>query len=163
MFRRWYSWLPVTVMGIGFLCAIATPTPATEKVVAVWDLENLNPDVPMDAAVGDLLAAVVIETIAASGKFSVVERERLLLALEELNLGSTGLVSEDSRLRIGKILGARWMVFGSYFVFQETMCLDLRLVEVETGRIVKAAQRISTSPDINEWLKAAQEAALQLL
>jgi curli biogenesis system outer membrane secretion channel CsgG len=163
MLRRWYRWLPVTVMGIGFLCAFATPTPATEKVVAVWDLENLNPDVPMDAAVGELLAAVVIETISASGKFSVVERERLLLALEELNLGSTGLVSEDSRLRIGKILGARWMVFGSYFVFQETMCLDLRLVEVETGRIVKAAQRISTSPDINEWLKAAQEAALQLL
>jgi len=151
------------VMGVGFLCAFATIAPAMEKVVAVWDLENLNPDVPMDAAVGDLLAAAVIETIAASGRFEVVERERLLLALEELNLGSTDLVSEDSRLRIGKILGARWMVFGTYFVFQETMCLDLRLVEVETGRIVKAAQRISPSPDINEWLKAAREAALELL
>ena len=163
MSRCWNSWLPVAVAVIGFLFAFATLSSATEKVVAVWDLENLNPDVPMDAAVGDLLAAVVIETIAASGKFSVVERERLLLALEELNLGTTGLVSEDSRLRIGKIVGARWMVFGSYFVFQETMCLVLRLVEVETGRIVKAAQQKSSSTDINEWLKTAREATLQLL
>ncbi len=131
--------------------------------VAVWDLANLNPAEAVGPDMGELLAAKVIETLKESGAFQVVERERLILALEELARGSTSLVDEATRLRIGRIVGARFMVFGGYFVLGDMMRLDLRLVEVETGSIVKAAQKTVSAGDLTGWLRVARQAAKELI
>jgi curli biogenesis system outer membrane secretion channel CsgG len=133
------------------------------SAVAVWDLENLNPAETIGPDVGELLAAKVIETLNDSGAFQVVERERLILVLEELNLGSSSLVDESTRLKIGRIVGARFMVFGGYFVLGNMMRLDLRLVEVESGRIVKAAQKTASAGDLAGWLRIAGQAAGELI
>jgi curli biogenesis system outer membrane secretion channel CsgG len=131
--------------------------------VAVWDLANLNPAEAIGPDMGELLAAKVMETLKESDAFQVVERERLILALEELARGSTSLVDEATRLRIGRIVGARFMVFGGYFVLGDMMRLDLRLVEVETGRIVKAAQKTASAGDLTGWLRVARQAAQELI
>jgi hypothetical protein len=55
------------------------------------------------------------------------------------------------------------MVFGGYFVLGDMMRLDLRLVEVETGSIVKAAQKTTSAGDLNGWLRVAQQAAEELI
>jgi curli biogenesis system outer membrane secretion channel CsgG len=133
------------------------------SAVAVWDLENLNPAETIGPDMGELLAAEVIETLNESGAFQVVERERLILVLEELSLGSSALVDEATRLKIGRIVGARFMVFGGYFVLGNMMRLDLRLVEVETGRVVKAAQKTASAGDLAGWLRIAGQAAGELL
>jgi len=130
--------------------------------IAVWDLENLTPADQAHPDLGEVLAGRVIETIKASGKATVVERQRLLLALEELNLGASSLVDQDTRLDVGKMLGARFMVFGAYQVIAGTMRLDLRLVEVETGKIVNVAGRICPGGDMSAWLNAAEAAAKDL-
>ena len=146
--------------------AAGLPAPAiaqSGEAVAVWDLEDLTP-VPSDAAdMGEMLSAVVIETFKESGHYAVVERQRLLLVLEELNLGTTEMISESTRLEIGRLIGARLMVFGSYMVVSDTMRMDLRKVEVETGRVLKAASRTTTGSDIVEWMQKAREAAKELL
>jgi curli biogenesis system outer membrane secretion channel CsgG len=133
------------------------------SAVAVWDLANLNPAEAIGPDMGELLAAKVMETLKDSGAFQVVERERLILVLEELNLSSSSLVDEATRLKIGRIVGARFMVFGGYFVLGEMMRLDLRLVEVETGRIVKAAQKTASAGDLTGWLRVARQAAQELI
>ena len=133
------------------------------SAVAVWDLANLNPAEAIGPDMGELLAAIVLETLKESGAFQVVERERLILALEELNLSSSSLVDESTRLKIGRIVGARFMVFGGYFVLGGMMRLDLRLVEVETGSIVKAAQKTTSAGDLNGWLRVARQAAEELI
>jgi len=144
-------------------CTSAPCMDQQTSAVAVWDLENLNPAETIDPDVGELLAAKVIETLNESGAFQVVERERLIRVLEELNLGSSSLVDESTRLKIGRIVGARFMVFGGYFVHGELMRLDLRLVEVETGRIVKATQKTTSAGDLGGWLRIAREAAQELI
>lgn len=131
--------------------------------IAVWNLDNLTPGADQARLdLGEILAGRVMETIKASGKATVVERQRLLLALEELNLGASPLVDQDTRLDVGKMLGARFMVFGAYQVIAGTMRLDLRLVEVETGKIVKVAGRICPDSDMSAWLNAAEAAAKDL-
>jgi curli biogenesis system outer membrane secretion channel CsgG len=110
-----------------------------------------------------LLAAEVIETLKKSSSFQVVERQRLILVLEELNLSSSAIVNDATRLRIGRIVGARFMVFGGYFVLGGMMRLDLRLVEVETGAIVKAAEKTAAAGDLNGWLKVTRQAAEELI
>ena len=144
-------------------CTSASCKDQQIPAVAVWDLENLNPDEAIAADMGELLAAKVIETLKDSGTLQVVERERLILALEELNLGSSKLADESTRLKIGRIIGARFMVFGGYFILGGMMRLDLRLVEVETGSILKAAQKVTAAGDLNGWLRAAGQAAAELI
>lgn len=134
------------------------------SVVAVWSLEDMsiikNNTV---AEMGDFLTAKVTDTLKERGEYQIVEREKLLLALEELQLGSSALASEQSRLEVGQILGAQLMVFGGYQILGEQMRIDLRMVEVETGAIIRTASRTSSAADVSGWLLTAEEAATELL
>ena len=132
------------------------------SAVAVWDFKNRNPAETIGPDMGELLATEVIETLEVSGGFMAVTRQNLILALEELGLSMTSLVDESTRLRIGRIVGARFMLFGSYFVLGEMMRLDLRMVEVETS-LTEATQKTTTASDINDWLRIAREAAQELI
>ena len=42
------------------------------------------------------------------------------------------------------------------------MRVDLRIVEVETGKVKKAVQKTTTSQDLNDWLTSVREAAAEL-
>jgi PBP1b-binding outer membrane lipoprotein LpoB len=160
----------VTVIIICFLlygCAAAPVVPpavSSEKkqTLAVWDLENLSPLGTAQMDLGNLLSARIMETVQQAG-YTTIEREKLELALRELNLGSSSLADSSTRLRIGRIAGARWMIFGAYQVVADQMRLDLRMVEVETGRIIKAAEKTAGGGDLSGWLKAAEAAAKELI
>ncbi|NNL76606.1 MAG: hypothetical protein HKO68_09760 [Desulfobacterales bacterium] len=155
-------WLYLSII----LCvAVGSALPAMATAggaVAVWDLEDLTPVPSAAADMGEILSAKVIETFKESGNYEVVERQRLLLVLEELNLGTTELISESTRLKIGQLIGARLMVFGSYIIINDTMRMDLHKVEVETGLILKAISKTAPGTDLIQWLKIAEEAAKEL-
>ncbi|MGC9323815.1 MAG: CsgG/HfaB family protein [Desulfomonilia bacterium] len=143
-------------------CATVQEHPAAQTV-AVWDLEDLSINPGAYPDMGQMLSSQVMETIRQGGSHEVVERQRLLLILEELNLGSSELADETTRLRIGKLAGAGKMVFGGYQVIGQSMRIDLRLVDVSTGRIIKASEKTTSSTDLRGWMNAAQQAARDLL
>lgn len=155
--------LPLLLITLFFGCTPVSDMDRQPSAVAVWDLENLNPGETIGADMGELLASEVIETLKETTKYQIVERQRLILALEELNLGSSSLADEATRLKIGRIVGARFMVFGGYFVLGDMMRLDLRLVEVESGTIVEAAEKTTAAGDLNGWLKITRQAAKELI
>ena len=158
--------LTVIFLLLGLLGAAGCATTETipvDTVIAVWDVENLNPVSEQSPQLGEFLAARVMQTFKDTGRYTVVERQRLQVVLEELALGSAGLADEASRLQLGRLLGARYMVFGGYFVVEQTMRLDLRLVNVETGAVVRAAKQMRQSADLAGWLDAADQAALDLI
>jgi curli biogenesis system outer membrane secretion channel CsgG len=130
--------------------------------VAVWDLEYLSPEPEAHQYISEILSAKVIEVFKESGCCEVVEREQLDLALEELNIGSSSIADETTRLQIGRIVGAKYMVFGAYLVLGDKMRIDLRLVEVETGSVVKTAQKTTNSSDPIEWINLAEKASREL-
>ena len=138
--------------------------PSGEKPsIAVWDLEDLSPLEIAQMDLGNLLSARIIETVQQAGGYTVVEREKLEIALRELNLGSSALADPSTQLRIGRIAGARLMIFGAYQVVADQMRLDLRIVDVESGRIIKTAEKTTGGGDISGWLKAAEAAANELI
>lgn len=132
------------------------------NAIAVWNVENLSP-LPGRPDLGELFSDQIMQTLNKPGTWRVIERKSLYLAMEELNLGTTFLADESTRLRLGKIVGARWMVFGGYFAMGDQMRIDLRIVEVETGKVRKAVQKTTTSQDLNDWLTSVREAAEELL
>jgi curli biogenesis system outer membrane secretion channel CsgG len=145
-------------------CASGPTRSVTGAAVAVWDVDDLSPAGSSGRpSLGEILSAQVIDAIRQKGGYEVVERERLLLILEELALGAGELADEGTRLRLGRIAGARLMVFGGYQVIGDRMRLDLRLVDVETGKVRKAVQRTVPAHDLPAWLDGARQAAEELL
>jgi TolB-like protein len=152
------------ISGLLFLASCAAPPALPERgaAIAVWPIEDLSPATGSRPDLGEILADQVIDALKKRGDYVVVERKRLALALEELRLGTTALADEATRLRLGKIIGARWMIFGGYLVVGDQMRLDLRLVQVETGKVTKAVQKTTTSRDMMEWMAVARRAAEEL-
>ncbi len=105
----------------------------------------------------------MIEKLNQNHGITIVEREKLILAFEELGVGSTRMADESTRLKIGLMIGARFMIFGGYQVVNDLMRIDIRVVEVETGRLIKADQRIVSAADMAGWLGAAKEIAAGLI
>lgn len=126
------------------------------SAVTVWDLDDLSPAAQSYSDLGVLLSGQIAGVLKRKGA-TVVEREQLLLALKELHLGTMDLVDESTRLRLGRLVGARWMVFGGYQTVGTKMRIDLRLVQVETGRVLKAVKEITSASEcLNGVAKAAE-------
>ncbi|HSR10098.1 MAG TPA: FlgO family outer membrane protein [Thermodesulfobacteriota bacterium] len=151
------------ILVILFLGSCAAPSGRLDEggAIAVWKVEDLSP-APGQPDLGEVFSDRIVETLK-KGNYSVVERKALALALEELRLGTTSLADESTRLRLGKIVGARWMIFGGYMTAGGRMRVDLRLVEVETGKVKKAVQKTSSSNQLEEWMSSVGKAAEDLL
>lgn len=145
----------------------ARPTPrppaSVPRTIAVWNLDALGDAGLPGVDLGELLADRVMTPFLDDTRWTVVEREQLLLALEELQIGSGEIAAEETRLRIGQIVGAHYMIFGNYLPFQHTMTLNLRLVAVETSRTIAAATRRTKENGIGAWLDLAESAGADLL
>jgi TolB-like protein len=120
-----------------------------------------------DAALQPLregLAQMLISDFAAAPQVRVVERARLKALLEEQKLGTSGKVDPATAARLGKLLGARFLVLGSYFDLKAALRIDARLVEVETGRILKSVGATGAADDfwtLEQSLAEKLGAALQ--
>jgi curli biogenesis system outer membrane secretion channel CsgG len=161
IYRGFLSKLIWATILLAWACATSPPK-EKELTLAVWDLDNLSPGSVALPNLGELLTAQIIASLKKKGQYTIVERERLLLVLEEQRLGTTSLVDESTRLKLGRLLGARRMVFGGYQVIGEQMRLDLRVLDVESGKILKAVQKTATAADFQGWLEAAKKAAEEL-
>jgi len=152
-------------MFMGLLHGCSTiPIPEHEglRTVAVWDMENLSPEAVPGVNLGQALSGEIIQTIKQWGTIQVVEREKLVAVMEELRMGSSELADESARLKVGRMIGAREMVFGGYIVVGDTMRVDVRRVDVETGRVIKTAKSTVSSVDLAGWFKAARDVAAVL-
>ena len=85
------------------------------------------------------IAGLMISDLAASAAVRVVERDELQKLLDEQNLGAAGAgrVDPPTAAKIGKLVGARYVVTGVFIDFYGDFRLDARLINVETSEIVK--------------------------
>jgi TolB-like protein len=83
------------------------------------------------------LAQMLISHIQhRSSKVQIVERERIEDIFKELELSKSDKVDPATAAKIGKLIGARFLVVGSFFDLFGTLRVDARMVEVETGKIL---------------------------
>lgn len=83
------------------------------------------------------IAAMLISELSSNPAARVVEREDIQKILDEQNLGASGRVDAQTAARIGKLVGARYVVLGNFIDFYGDFRVDVRLVNVETSEIVK--------------------------
>lgn len=83
------------------------------------------------------IAGMIISELSANPAARLVERETLQRLLDEQNLGASGRVTPETAAKIGKLVGARYVVLGNFIDFYGDFRVDVRLVNVETSEILK--------------------------
>jgi TolB-like protein len=99
---------------------------------------------------------------------NLVERADLLRVVEEMKLAQAGMIDEKTAQQVGKLVGAQHLLLGSFvYLPNGKIRLDARIVEVETGRILKAGEATGKENQLFDLVKALnkkliKELALQL-
>jgi len=83
------------------------------------------------------IAGMLISELAANPAARVVEREGIEKLLAEQSLGASGKVTPETAAKIGKLVGARYVITGTFIDFYGDFRLDARIINVETTEIVK--------------------------
>jgi TolB-like protein len=121
---------------------------------------------PLAYALADLLTT----DLARSARLTLVERARLGDVLRELDLSATGRVDAATAPRVGRLLQAGQLVFGTLGSTGRpasgargdagTLRLGVRLADVRTGAI---AQAVDASAPLADVLAAEKQLAFRLL
>ena len=107
--------------------------------IAVLYFENQSDGEKDLDALAKGLCSMMITRLDDTHKYDLVERERLQEVLDELKLTRSAMFDQKNVASIGKLVGARFLVLGSYFEILNVFRIDARLVDVETGVTVTAA------------------------
>ena len=83
------------------------------------------------------MAGMMISELDQNPAARLVEREQVQRLLDEQNLGAQGRVDPQTAAKVGKLVGARYIVLGNFIDFYGDFRVDVRLVNTETGEIVK--------------------------
>jgi TolB-like protein len=117
-------------------CALAQaqPAPAPKPNVAVTDLAAEGLPASEARIITDRLRSELLNT----GAFTVVERGQMEEVLKEQGFQQSGCVSDQCAVEVGQLLGVSHIVAGSLGRVGKTITMNVRLVEVATGKIAHA-------------------------
>ena len=143
---------------ITVLMFIASVALAEKPSMGVAEFRNDTSAGWWTGGVGRELAGMLTNELAGTGKFKMVEREKLDAVLEEQDLADSGRISKKSGAKIGKLTGAKYLVIATLSAFEEDvkgtggglsfrgisvggkkedayMAVDLRVIDTTTGEI----------------------------
>ncbi|TNF23417.1 MAG: hypothetical protein EP329_27610 [Deltaproteobacteria bacterium] len=142
--RRPLAWLAALIVGCSGVAAhAAAPEPAATpapKAVAITYFDNHSGDADV-APLARGLADMLITDLAQVSTVRIVERSRLNAVLAELTLSESPFVDPASAQRLGRGLAAQYILTGGFLVAGDTLRVDARLIEVETG-VVAAGRKV---------------------
>lgn len=126
-------------LAVSFLLAplVAQAAPDARPTVAVLYFDYSGKDADM-GVLRKGLAQMLISDLSQLAGVRLVERDRLEEILRELELAQSGKIDPSTAAKVGKLLGARYMVLGGYFDLMGTLRADARVVEVESGKVLQS-------------------------
>ncbi len=106
-------------------------------VMAFEDGGSYGQDAEDFAALRVGLQQMLLTELAQNSALRIVERSQINAILQEQELASSSRVDASTAAEIGKLVGARYMVFGSFIDFYGDFRIDARIVDVETSELLK--------------------------
>ncbi len=103
---------------------------------------------PLEVGVQQML----LTELAQNTALRVVDRSALKQILEEQNLVGAGRVDAATAARVGKLVGARYAVTGVFLDLNGNFRLDGRIVDVETGEVLKTQEVHAKKDDLYNLL-----------
>jgi TolB-like protein len=111
------------------------------------------------APLGEGLVDLLTLDLARQEGVSVVDRSHLASVLQEQKLSLSGLVDQSAQLQVGKLLGAKLLLAGSFVLTQGKLTVTAHLFDVSTAQLVKSE---GASGEVSDWLGVEKALALAL-
>jgi curli biogenesis system outer membrane secretion channel CsgG len=151
--------LATCVIGLGMMGGVNAKTNSSGKPsVAVAEFKNTSSAGWWNGSIGWELSGMLSNELAATGKFSVLERDKLEKVMEEQNLMASGRAKAGKAAQMGKIVGAQYLVTGTVTAYEEStksgrsgmsfgglslknnsaeayIAIDIRVIDTTTGEI----------------------------
>jgi len=99
--------------------------------IAVINFEALGMSPVEAAALTDRFRSELFKT----GKFTVLERDKMNEILTEQGLQQTGCTSSECLVEMGKLLNVHQIFAGSVSQFGNLFSVTVRIIDIETGKI----------------------------
>lgn len=134
-------WQPLRSVALLALLAVPMSAQDTRPGIAVMPFDNggsFGRDAEDFDAMRVGLQAMITTELARNPGARVIDRSALKAILEEQDLGASGRVDPATAARVGRLVGARYMVLGSFIDFYGDVRIDTRIVDVETSEVKKA-------------------------
>ncbi|MDH5282582.1 MAG: hypothetical protein OEW80_01720 [Gemmatimonadota bacterium] len=109
------------------------------------------------------IAGMLISELSQNPAARVVERENVQRLLDEQDLGADGRVDAATAAKVGKLVGARYMVMGTFVDLYGRFRVDARLVDVETSEILKVVRSDPKLEKREEMFRLLQALAERLM
>lgn len=109
------------------------------------------------------IAGMLISELQQNNAARLVDRSETQRLLDEQNLGKDGRVDAATAAKIGKLVGAKYMVMGNFIDFYGKFRVDARLVNVETSEIVKVVTNDPKLQKREELFRIIQSVAEKLM
>jgi hypothetical protein len=92
---------------------------------------------------GDALTAQLV----ADGRLRVVERQQIAKVMKEQALSMSGAVGDENQVKVGQLVGARFVAIGSVQRSGRSLSLGLRAIDSSSAQVVFADSVSLGSPD----------------
>lgn len=110
--------------------------PEGEQInIAVVDLEAYGISETEAQALTNRLRIELFQT----GRFAVVERDRMRAILEEQDFQQTGCTTNECLVEVGQLLNVAQIIAGSVSKVGDVFSIEVRVIDVRSGEIVDAA------------------------
>jgi|GEM_PF-4627121 len=120
------------------LC-MAAPLIAQEKPrIAVMNLKAEGVSEKTASVISSMLRTEFVN----SGKFIIIEREQMDSILKEQGFQQTGCTDQACVVEVGRLLSARKMLVGEVIDFQDSLYINIRIVDVEKSEVDVAEKEV---------------------
>jgi|GEM_PF-2896060 len=116
--------------------AFALQNENSKPTVAILNFQSNTGDESIDAMLSTGSAETIITDLSVIEEITVVERKRIRDVMNEIELGMTGMIDDQTVQQAGQLLGVQYILVGHWQKFGKQFRVNARLVEVESGRIV---------------------------
>jgi len=100
------------------------------------------------------IPGILIGELSQNPAARVVDRDQIQSLLHEQDLGKDGRVDAATAAKIGKLVGARYMITGTFVDLYGTFRTDARIIDVETGEIIKTVKADGKREDLYKQIQS---------
>lgn len=114
--KRSLMYLVAMAPAMAFMPSVAAAPAPGAPVVAVlaFDNNSIGKDAKDFDGIGKGVMDILITDLASNPKVRVVDRERVQQILAEQNLTKSGAIDAEAAVRVGKLLGACYSIYGGF-------------------------------------------------
>jgi len=129
---------------------------AKDRSIAVANFDPQGVSASDSAVIADLLRGALVK----EGTFNVVEKGNMDKLLAEQAFQQTGCTTQECAVKLGKVLNVKYLVVGTFGKSLGEFLVAMRVVEVESARIVYSDE--GTGRNLDEVRVAVNGLAIRL-